>query len=448
MGFFVATLVAGCFVMTAFHFWRRFCDEQFTVGEWQLFRRWVGKGILLPLGLWLFANTGFGLPPVLPIVPPLAAGFGAWLKALGEVGALSAVIISSFWCGVTLLWLLARIGQRVDSRASFYGICGLWALLLLPVGLIIVLTGGWAALGVAMTLCSVPLVHFTLPLTTPAVPVRPTYSRALAKISFSKYDEAEKEIIQELEQCEDDFDGWMMLAELYATHFNDLPSAAQTVQDLCAQETTTTAQMAVALHRLADWQLKIGHDPEGARRTLLLICARAPGTHLDKMAQQRLDQLPVTREALRELELGKPLRLPQVPEEIITPALVLPREQATAAAHECVETLNRNPDDMAAREKFARLLAESLGEPAIAIEQLELLVALSHSSPDQRAGWLLTMAGWHARQRNDADQARLIYQQVMRDFSNTPHAFAAQRRLNLLNLQSQLRKRSAERATV
>ena len=441
MGFIVATLVAGCFVMTAFHFWRRFCDEQFTVGEWQLFRQWVGKGIFLPLALWLLANTGLGLPPVLPIVPPLAAGFGAWFKALGDVAAMSAVIISSFWCGVTLLWLFARIGGRVESQRAFRTISVTWALLMLPVGWLIIYTGGWSALGVAVTAMSVPLVHFTLPLTLPVVPVRPTYSRALAKISFSKYDEAEKEIIQELEQCEDDFDGWMMLAELYATHFDDLPSATQTVQDLCAQETTTAAQMAVAMHRLADWHLKIGHDPDAARRTLRQICARLPGTHLDKMARQRIDQLPATRAELREREEGKPLRLPTVPEEDHAPIRVIPRAQAKEMANDCVELLKRNPDDVVAREKFARLLAENLGEAEAALEQLTLLLAMPGPSATQRADWLMLTANWQARYRGDAEEARRVYGRVLGEFPNSPQSFAAQRRINLLNMQAQFRRR-------
>ena len=45
-----------------------------------------------------------------------------------------------------------------------------------------------------------------------------------------------------------------------------------------------------------------------------------PGTHLDKMARQRLGQLPATREEWREREQGKPLHLPRVPDELERPA--------------------------------------------------------------------------------------------------------------------------------
>jgi hypothetical protein len=206
-------------------------------------------------------------------------------------------------------------------------------------------------------------------------------------------------------------------------------------------------QVAIALHKLADWHLKIGHDPVSARQALDQICARVPGTHLDKMARQRISQLPATREELEERERGRPLRLPHLPDEIQMPAApMLSPDQATTDAKALVEALKKNPDDAPAREKFARLLAENLGDADRAIEQLQLLLAMSGQLPAKRAEWLLTIAGWHARYRNDFEEAKLIYQEVMRDFRHTPHAFSAQRRINLINVQAQFRKRFAERA--
>jgi hypothetical protein len=67
----------------------------------------------------------------------------------------------------------------------------------------------------------------------------PIYSRAIAAMHFDKYEEAEKAVIHELESCEDDFDGWMMLAELYANHFNDLPAAEELLRETCEHPGTT-----------------------------------------------------------------------------------------------------------------------------------------------------------------------------------------------------------------
>jgi len=442
----ITMILAGSFIMAAFHYWKRLGDDEWTEDEWRLFLRWVWTGAAVPFALWLVLNTGLPGPPVWPSITPMSAGVGAWWKSFDDAAAAGLFFISSYWAGVTFVWLLGRVFERTDDRRTFLGMCFAWSLLLVPGALIIVGVGGWGLAGMAMMLCGVALVHTTLPLKR-VKPPAPCYSRALARISFGKYDEAELEVIRELETCENDFDGWMMLAELYATHFNDLPGAEQTVRDLCEQPTTMPGQVSIALHRIADWHLKLAHDPVAARHALERICARMPGTHMDKMARMRLNQLPATREELLERERGKPLHLPHVSEEseVGTPQ-ALPREQAATAANECVEALRKNPDDVAAREKFAGLLAESLGDAKTAIEQLELLLAMPDQPPAKRGEWLLLKAGWHARYLDDLEMAKLVYQEIMRDFPNSAPAFGAQRRLNLLNLQSQFRRRFAERA--
>jgi len=80
-------------------------------------------------------------------------------------------------------------------------------------------------------------------------------------MKFGKYSEAEWEIIRELEKAEDDLEGWMMLADLYATHFGDLAEAERTILEICDQPRLTSSQLSVALHRLADWQPEAGSGP-------------------------------------------------------------------------------------------------------------------------------------------------------------------------------------------
>ncbi len=444
----VGAFFAALFILPAFHYWRRLGEDGLTVEEWRLFRRWVCTGTLVPFALWVFCNTGFLMPPVWPTVVPISAGLAKWENSCDELVIGSAFVILSYWAGITFAWLLVRVFVLAASRRNFFILCGVWSILLGPLALAVLAVGGWGALGVALMLALLPLVHLALNLRREAPPL-PSYSRALAKINFGKYDEAERAVLAELEQCEEDFDGWMRLAELYATHFDDLPGADRTVRDLCAQPATTPVQLSIALQKLADWHLKIGHDPVRARQALEEICARAPGTHLDKMARQRFSQLPSTRQELRKREEGQPLHLPHVPDEMEGPVPpILPREEAAAAANESVARLVKNPDDVAAREKFARLLAESLGDAPTAIEQLELLLAMPDQPTSKRGEWLLTKAAWHARYRDDFDTAKLVYQEVMRDFPSTTQAFAAQRRLSLIDLQAQSRRRFAERARV
>jgi hypothetical protein len=437
--------LAVVFVLPAFHYWRRLNAEAdaFTLEEWELFRRWVWTGTLVPFALWLFFNTGFITAPVWPTVAPLNAGLTAWCKSFEHPALAGAFLISSYWAGITFAWLLWRVRGLVASQQVFFGLCGAWCLLLIPVALLLVGAGGWSAAGLSLTVLFLPLVHFTLALDRARPPMAPTYSRALAKINFGKYTEAEQEVIRELEECEDDFNGWTMLAELYATHFNDLPAAEATVRELCEQPSTTLAQVSIALHRLADWQLKIGHDPVRACQSLEQICARMPGTHLAKMAAQRIEQLPQTRAELLERERGKPVPLPQGMEDGNAPALELPSEQAVTLANQCVDLLRKNPDDAGTREKFARLLAENLDRPATGIEQIELLLAMPNQSQKKRAAWMMMSAAWHARYLNDSERAKQIYAEVLSDFRDTPQAFVAQQRLNLIRLESRFGRRLA-----
>src|SRR5260370_36656374 len=101
-----------------------------------------------------------------------------------------------------------------------------------------------------------------------------------------------------------------MMAELYGNHFNSLAAAEQTILEICAQPQVTPSQISIALHRLADWYLKIGGDPEAARRALQMIWDRLKGTHLARMAPLRIQQLPDTAEDPRQQRGAQPIPRP------------------------------------------------------------------------------------------------------------------------------------------
>jgi len=277
----------------------------------------------------------------------------------------------------------------------------------------------------------------------------PLYASAIAKTKFGKFEEAEWEILRQLEGCEDDFQGWLMLAELYACHFNDLAGAAGIVRDLGEQPNVSPSDLAVALHKLADWQLQYADDPDAARRALREISVRYPGTLLDHMARQRMDKLPESTEALRESRKPKLIALPRrgalsafttsSPE---TPA-ASPGEPELApaeAAESCVKQLERNPDDVPARERFARLLAERLERASLAIEQLELLLEMPGQPVAKQTEWLFLMAQWQLRQLQDLPAGRQTLQRLVTEFGQTGAAFEAQRRLCLLDVEERFRK--------
>jgi len=56
--------------------------------------------------------------------------------------------------------------------------------------------------------------------------------------------------------------------------------------------------------------LKYNEDPDAARRALEVIRSRMPGTHLARMAEYRMAQIPNSVEELREQQINKPVYLP------------------------------------------------------------------------------------------------------------------------------------------
>jgi len=435
-----AIIIAVSFVMLVFHYWRRLLDvEVLPRDEWKEFLRWVGTGVIAPFVLWLLFNTGWLGDPAWFGVRPISRGGAAWWSSFRRPLGAGLFFISSYWAGLAFVQLLCRAWQLTEDRDRFRRRALIATAVLAPGAVALIVFGQWIGIGLGLTLWGLGLVHVTSGLKVEQ-PLPPSYARAQVHLNFGRYEDAELEIIHELEQCEEDFDGWMLLAELYATHFNDLAGADEMVRDLCRQPMTTPSQIAVALHRLADWHLKLARDPVTARRVLEQICVRMPGTHMDRMARQRISQLPASREEFIAQTEARRIELKPIPHEA-PPPTVLPRSEAAHVAKQCVEALKKNADDVAARERFARVLADSLGDAKTAIEQIELLLAMPKQAPEKRADWLLTIAHWHGRYRNDLENARLVYEEVMRDFPNSRYAVMAQCRLNLLTLQ--FRRRAA-----
>ena len=105
-------VITASLVLTVFHYWKRFCDDQFVVEEWRLFLRWIATGLLLPFVSWFLFNTGLLGAPIWPTITPISAGAGIWWKSFYAPLNCGWFLISSYWAGVTFLWLLWRIGER------------------------------------------------------------------------------------------------------------------------------------------------------------------------------------------------------------------------------------------------------------------------------------------------------------------------------------------------
>ena len=445
-----------------------FLSAAIVLGTWALVYRlapehrrrpqlhWLGfwsiKGLVLPIALWTVLNVGlsWSLQSFMPVVQAAQLGRGPWVPTYLRVVGEGMFIVSSFWAALTLGWALrsATVGLEGKERADFKDL-GLTCLLVLSLpALGVVLLGGWPTLGMAAATILGPLAGYSVRIVrlknTP-----PMYSRAIARMKFGKYNEAEWEIIHELEKREDDFDGWMMLAELYAKNFHDVTEAEQTVLELCDQPRTTPSQLSVALHRLADWHLNLADNPDAAHRALQMICERLPGTHLAHMAQLRINQLPRNQQELRELRNPRPI---PVPEHFNLPLATRPgapsgsrtalakseldKQNAAERANFCVEKLTEDPNDVPAREELARLLAEQLNRVDEGLEQLSLLLNMRDPPDAKRAEWLNLMAAWHIHYRHDLSSGREFLSRLVHEFPHSPEANAARRGPQTLDVKS------------
>lgn len=91
-------------------------------------------------------------------------------------------------------------------------------------------------------------------------------------------------------------------------------------------------------------------------------------------------------------------------------------------------------------EKLARLLAEPLGKVDMAVDQIELLLGMGNQPGVKRVEWLTLIAGWQLQLLQDETAAMETLTKIIADLPNTPQAFSAQRRLNLIKADIAARK--------
>ena len=94
--------------------------------------------------------------------------------------------------------------------------------------------------------------------------------------------------------------------------------------------------------------------------------------------------------------------------------------------------LRENPGDIPVRERLGHVLAENLGELAAGIEHLQTLQQMPEATPEQKAAWLGTIAGWHLQIGQDREAARWVLEELVRDYPGSPEAKFGARRLNEL----------------
>ena len=192
-----------------------------THNPWRAAFRWVWpaalKGLAFPFLLWALFNCGFfgAIQPLMPSVQEAQNAKEEWLWPWLVVSLAGMFAIASYWAAGSLGWLAMQSSAllRDDARAAFRGHCVTWTCVTILPALLIFWMGGWMTLGLALTLVLLPLAAYS-PAAEKPPEMPPMYARAIAKLKFGKYSEAEWEIINQLEKHPNDFNGWLMLAKL------------------------------------------------------------------------------------------------------------------------------------------------------------------------------------------------------------------------------------------
>lgn len=273
--------------------------------------------------------------------------------------------------------------------------------------------------------------------------VRPLYSMAESRRKRGQYQQALAEVYKQLERFPEDYQGWMLRAEIQAENLHDLPAALATVEHVLSLETVAPKNIAYALGRAADWHLKFDRDPGAARAALERIIERLPDTEEARIALQRIAHL-ATPEHLAQHE--RVIALPHQERKLGLESKQIeaaPEESAEARINGFVERLREFPEDNETRELLARAYADDLKRLDLATLELEQLIAAPHQKRQHIVHWLNLLADAQIKLAGDVALARQTLQRIVELFPDSAGAATAQVKMSQLNLQ--LNQRAPQR---
>jgi hypothetical protein len=227
---------------------------------------------------------------------------------------------------------------------------------------------------------------------------RPFYSIARARQKQGRYPDAIAEVRKQLDRFPEDFEGWMLLADINATNLKDNGAAQDCVNEILSHEGHAPKNIAFALNCSSDWHLRLASDREEAGEALQKIMHLFPETEFAHSAAQRFAHL-TTDQMLAEQKDRPTIALPRHEEKIGLAGKVatpeLKTEAPDAAAARLVAHLDSHPMDVEAREQLAYIYAEHYHRIELAADQLEQLMAAPGVTAKQVVRWINMLADFH-----------------------------------------------------
>jgi outer membrane protein assembly factor BamD (BamD/ComL family) len=270
---------------------------------------------------------------------------------------------------------------------------------------------------------------------------QPLYSIAIARRKQGQHREALYHIQEQLQKFPKDAFGQLLLAEIQADDLKDLQAAEVTVGRFVDQPGHAPGAVAMALHQLADWRLKLGQDIDGAVQALQNVVDRFPGSEHAQIATQRIAHL-----SRGHMTFGPrdPLKLKegvQVIGLMAASAHLKPVEDdPVAKAEEYVRHLELHPADAEVREKLAEIYAEHYQRLDLAISQFEDLLQVPNQPPKLVAHLLNRLADFHVKYNSDLESARAALERIIEAFPASAHAEKARSRIEYLRLSMRVRE--------
>ena len=272
--------------------------------------------------------------------------------------------------------------------------------------------------------------------------LKPFYARAVAYRKRGQAEDARTEIEVQLERFPGDAQGLMMLADLQANEFADLPSAFLTLDQIIEKPESLPEDVALALQQKVTWQLERLKDTDAARQSLQRLMDACPGTQAALTARQQLARLPSDQAMAAKEELRKIVvvhheervgLMPPFTDDPVTSVPPVPGGDGGEAAR-LVAHLQEFPDDWTAREQLAQVYERKWNRQDLAADELERLIGVTSASPRQTAQWLNLLADLQLRSPIGSGAARLTLERVGQKFPGTPWADQAESRIRLLGL--------------